>query len=124
MRILSCVLLHQFRYDDKVSSENINTPTVSGAISRIVPVRNTSIVYIGAVNGGVWKTDNINVAGVGTNIEWYPVTDQQGLGCSSIGQLAMGLNNPNWYPAHISVASCVSPHIASLQSSAFTIWIV
>jgi hypothetical protein len=92
------VIMHpQYRYDDKVSSEMISSPTVSGAISRIVPVKNTNVVYIGSVNGGVWKTENINVAGAGTNVVWYPVTDQQGLGCSSIAQLTIGLNNPNWY---------------------------
>src|SRR2546423_552322 len=43
-----------------------------------------SVFYIGAVNGGVWKTDNYGRT-------WTPIFDQQG---SSIGAIAVALSDP------------------------------
>lgn len=47
---------------------------VSGAIKAVVAdPANPNIVYVGAVNGGVWKTTN----GTASSPRWTPLTDQQ-----------------------------------------------
>ena len=46
----------------------------SGGVSAIVPhPTNQNILYIGTVNGGVWKTTNALAA----NVRWKPLTDDQ-----------------------------------------------
>ena len=51
---------------------------VAGAIETVLPDPNdSSVVYVGAVNGGIWKTTNYNGAAAGnTNAPtWTPLTD-------------------------------------------------
>jgi hypothetical protein len=62
----------------------------SGAVSAIVPhPTNQSILYIGTVNGGVWRTDNA----LDPNPRWRPLTDDQL--SLSIGGLAMDPTDAN-----------------------------
>src|SRR5262245_3520850 len=59
--------------------------TAAGGVQRIlVDPTNNNTLYIGATNGGVWKTTD-----GGTN--WTPLTDN--LGSNSIGALAMDPTN-------------------------------
>lgn len=56
---------------------------VSGAINAIVPSRtNPDLLYIGTVNGGVWKTTNATT----DNPSWTPLTDRRlpGLSINSL----------------------------------------
>src|SRR4051812_44022612 len=47
--------------------------TVSGAVSRLAPdPGNANVLYVGAANGGVWKTTNA----LATRPTWTPLTDQ------------------------------------------------
>ena len=57
---------------------------VTGAIQAIAPhPTNANILYIGAVNGGIWRTSNATAA----KPTWTPLTDQ--LPSQSIGALAL-----------------------------------
>ena len=44
--------------------------------------------FLGSVNGGVWRTDNISVQ----SPHWLPVTDVPTVPCSSISALTTGPN--------------------------------
>ena len=47
---------------------------ISGGVSAIAPhPTNPDILYIGTVNGGVWRSDNAT----STNLTWTPLTDDQ-----------------------------------------------
>ncbi len=63
-------------------------PAVSGGrINDIAVVeRNTSIVYVGAASGGLWKSDN-------NGTTWEPIFDHEGV--ASIGDVAVTQSNPN-----------------------------
>jgi hypothetical protein len=64
---------------------------VSGAVEAIaVHPTNPDIVYVGAVNGGVWKTTNATA----DNPSWTPLTDLQ-LPALSINSLALSPVNPD-----------------------------
>ncbi|MDD2767765.1 MAG: sialidase family protein [Methylococcus sp.] len=64
---------------------------VSGAINGIVPDPvNASVLYIGTVNGGIWKTINAK----DTSPSWTPLTDTQ-LPALSIASLAASPVNRN-----------------------------
>jgi hypothetical protein len=64
---------------------------VAGAINAILPSPSSSdIVFVGTVNGGVWKTSNATAA----SPTWTPLTDTQ-LPALSINSLAMSPVNPN-----------------------------
>jgi hypothetical protein len=64
---------------------------VAGAINAIVPSPSSAdIVFVGTVNGGVWKTSNATAA----TPTWTPLTDTQ-LPALSIDSLAMSPVNPN-----------------------------
>ena len=53
--------------------EGINNKEVVGAIHAIAPhPTNPDILYIGAANGGIWRTDNARSA----SPTWVPLTDQ------------------------------------------------
>lgn len=72
----------------------------TGAISAVVPhPTNPDVMWIGAVNGGVWKTTNA------TNIKptWIPLTDHEA--SLSIGALARDALNPNVLVAGIGATS-------------------
>ncbi|MEZ6127297.1 MAG: proprotein convertase P-domain-containing protein [Planctomycetaceae bacterium] len=63
---------------------------VTGAIEDVLAhPTNADIVYVGAVNGGIWKTENAT----STNPTWVPLTD--GLESLSIGALEFAIDNPN-----------------------------
>ncbi len=63
--------------------EGIANRPVTGAINAILAhPTNADIVYVGAVNGGVWKTTNATAA----QPNWTPLTDTAG--SQSIGSLA------------------------------------
>src|SRR5207249_759972 len=67
------------------------TPTnpVAGAVAVIaVHPTDANVFYIGAVNGGIWKTTN----GTSANPTWTPLTDQ--MPSLSIGALAFSPIDP------------------------------
>jgi hypothetical protein len=71
-------------------TEGITDNPVSGAINAIVAdPKNADILYIGAVNGGVWKTTNAKSAAP----DWKPLTDTRLTGLS-IASLATSPVNP------------------------------
>lgn len=62
---------------------------VSGAIHTVLAhPTDADILYIGATNGGVWKTTNATA----TNPDWIPLTDD--MGAMSIGAMAFDRNDP------------------------------
>jgi hypothetical protein len=70
---------------EKVSPDN----EVSGAIHTVVThPTNANVMYVGSVNGGIWRTNNATAA----RPHWVPLTD--GLPSLSIGAMAMDPNNP------------------------------
>src|ERR1700736_4407441 len=69
--------------------EGLPNNPVAGAINAIVPI-SADIVFVGTVNGGVWKTSNATAA----TPTWTPLTDTQ-LPALSIDSLAMSAVNPN-----------------------------
>src|SRR5262249_27507853 len=73
------------------NSVGIPDNPVAGAIEAIaVNPTNADVVYVGSVNGGVWKTTNATAA----NPTWTPLTDLQ-LPEISINSLAFSPVNPN-----------------------------
>src|SRR5262245_44026605 len=63
--------------------EGIADGVVVGAIQAVAPhPKNANIIYIAAVNGGVWRTRN----GTATSPSWQALTDS--LGSLSMGALA------------------------------------
>src|SRR5207253_3179276 len=65
--------------------EGLTNNPVSGAINAIAPsALNADIVYVGAVNGGIWKTTNATAA----SPTWTPLTDQA-LPALSINSMAV-----------------------------------
>src|SRR6266550_6050275 len=63
----------------------------SGAVNAIAPSpTNPNLLYIGTVNGGIWRTTNLTAS----NPNWTPLTDQQ-LPALSIRSLAISPANPN-----------------------------
>jgi uncharacterized repeat protein (TIGR01451 family) len=59
----------------------------SGRVTALaVDPRNSSVVYLGAANGGVWKTTN-------GGLKWTPLTDKQP--SLSIGSITLDPTNPN-----------------------------
>ncbi len=75
--------------------EGITTPEgtnpVSGAIESIAPsATDANVVYVGSVNGGVWKSTNAKAA----SPSWTALTDQA-LPALSIGSVAISPLNPN-----------------------------
>ena len=68
------------------SVEGILDSLVTGAVNRILPhPTNANIMYIGSVNGGVWKTTNA-LSSTPVYPTWTPLTDK--LKSTSIGALA------------------------------------
>jgi len=63
--------------------EGLTNNPVAGAINAIVPI-SADIVFVGTVNGGVWKTSNATAA----TPTWTPLTDTQ-LPALSINSLAV-----------------------------------
>jgi hypothetical protein len=71
-------------------AEGLPDNPVSGAINAIAVGSTPDLVYVGAVNGGIWKTTNATAA----NPTWTPLTDQQ-LPALSINSLAISPVDPN-----------------------------
>src|SRR5262245_21430300 len=73
-------------------TEGIVGGPVSGAINGIaVDPTNPDVIYVGTVNGGVWKTVDGNAA----SPTWEPLTDRK-LPEQSIRSLAISPANPKW----------------------------
>jgi len=63
--------------------EGMVNPQTIGAVNRVLPhPTNANIMYIGSVNGGIWKTNNAQ----SNSPSWIPLTDN--LKSTSIGALA------------------------------------
>jgi hypothetical protein len=91
--------------------------TVSGAVQCIAQdpgtdTQSLNTVYIGAVNGGVWKTTNALLASDPTTVHWTPLTDQ--FPSLSIGSIAVSPVNHNVVFAGIGHGS--SGEFSDLQS--------
>jgi hypothetical protein len=73
--------------------QGLGDDKVAGAVQAIAPYPdNANIIYIGTVNGGVWKTTNATEA----DPHWTPLTD--GMPSLSIGDLALSpLNSQTIY---------------------------
>jgi hypothetical protein len=70
--------------------EEINDKEVAGAIKAIaLHPTNSDVVYVGAVNGGIWKTANAGAA----RPDWTPQSDAQTSG--SIGALEFDPTDPS-----------------------------
>jgi hypothetical protein len=93
-------------------------PTTAGAVEAIATdPHNADLVYVGAVNGGVWRTTNATAA----NPTWTPLTDLQLPGLA-INSLAVSPVNPNTiYAGTGSVSSfstfATNPGIGLAQST-------
>ena len=87
--------------------ENIADQPVSGAIRMAAPhPSDPNIVYVGAVNGGVWKT----MDAMSPNPSWEPLTDDAR--SLSIGALALDPTDPThqtWSPAPAATAATIGP---------------
>ena len=71
---------------EKVTPNN----EVSGAIHTVLThPTNANVMYIGSVNGGIWRTTNA----LSNDIHWQPMTDD--LPSLSIGAMAMDPNQPS-----------------------------
>ena len=74
----------------QVTVANATTSEVTGAIEAVAPhPTNPNIVFVGGVNGGVWRTMNAQ----DVNPIWVPLTD--GLPSLSIGAISINPTNPN-----------------------------
>ena len=88
---------------------------VIGAIQSVVAhPTNPDIAYVGAVNGGVWRTDNATEA----QPDWTPLTDH--LTSLSIGDLEMDSTDPNTLLAGIGRASSFGQAGGDLSGLALT----
>ena len=74
-------------------SGNLTNP-VDGAVSTVLAppasANEPNTMYLGAVNGGIWKTTNANAPGGPT---WTPLTDGQSVDSLSISDLQFGTTN-------------------------------
>jgi hypothetical protein len=97
-----------------INGPNTRTPPdsrVAGAINAIaIDPDNANLIYVGTVNGGIWKTTNATAV----NSTWIPLTDFQ-LPALSIRSLAISPVNPNL----IFAGSGSSSSLASLGSLGF-----
>ena len=70
--------------------QGLGDDKVAGAVQAIAPYPdNADIIYIGTVNGGIWKTTNATEA----NPHWTSLTD--GMPSLSIGDLALSPLDPH-----------------------------
>ncbi len=93
-------------------AEGLPGNPVSGAINAIAPTTDPDVLYVGTVNGGIWKTMNATAA----SPTWTPLTDQQ-LPALSISSLAISPADSNTLFAGTGSTSS----LASLGSSGFGI---
>jgi hypothetical protein len=101
---------------------------VSGAINTILThPTNSSIIYVGSVNGGVWKTENAHENNV--NIHWRPlmntspvrstgfnyIDSQYILQGSSVSFLAMAPFDPDFIAVGYGLVSSFHAHTEVYQ---------
>jgi hypothetical protein len=80
--------------------EGIGELPVAGAINRVLPVpNNPNILYVGAVNGGVWKTMNAQ----SQSPFWTPLTDN--MPSLSIGAMAFDRSDPTFNTIVVGIGS-------------------
>jgi hypothetical protein len=70
---------------EKVSPNNENVGAVHAVLAHPT---DANVLYVGAVNGGIWKTNNAQAE----RPNWTPLTDY--LVSNSIGAMAMDPDNP------------------------------
>ena len=76
-------------FNGQVEGMNSQNNPVAGAVNTVIPhPTNSNILYVGSVNGGVWKTVNAN----SLSPTWTPVTDTQE--SLSIGAMDMDPTDP------------------------------
>ena len=81
----------QFQDNRPILTENVPNATVIGAVSALVLRGN--VAFIGTVNGGVWRTENIHAAP--ERLHWSPMFDHQtDVSCTSIAALAQDVDAP------------------------------
>jgi hypothetical protein len=91
----------QFADNRPIVTENVPNATVIGAVSALV--LRGDVAFVGTVNGGVWRTENIHAAP--ERLHWSPMFDQQkNVSCVSIAALAQ-----DTYAPHRLVAGCGLP---------------
>ena len=74
--------------DGQVDNVEPNNAVIGAIHTVLAHPTDADILYIGATNGGVWKTTNATA----TNPDWTPLTDD--LGALSIGAMAFDPNDP------------------------------
>jgi hypothetical protein len=72
-----------------VGNSGVGGSAIEGSIDAIaVDPTNPSVTYIGSVNGGVWRTNDVHAVDQGGHDEWTPLTDQlPGLSINSLNFL-------------------------------------
>ncbi|CAF1377395.1 unnamed protein product [Rotaria sp. Silwood1] len=65
-------------------------PTGTGAASAVFMRANSKILFLGSVNGGVWRTNNFDSRAP----HYIPLTDKNL--CQSVSTLAGSLEDPNF----------------------------
>ncbi len=87
----SCLQSWQSRGPNNIDPVSPMNPVGIGAISSTFLPVNSTTLFLGSVNGGVWKTTNF----LGTPAPHYIPTSDANL-CQSVGTLAGSLTDPNF----------------------------
>ena len=75
-------------FDGQVDNVEPNNAVIGAIHTVLAHPTDVDILYIGATNGGVWKTTNATA----TNPDWTPLIDD--MGAMSIGAMAFDRNDP------------------------------
>ena len=75
-------------FDGQVDNVEPNNAVIGAIHTVLAHPTDADILYIGATNGGVWKTSNATA----TNPDWTPLIDD--MGAMSIGAMAFDRNDP------------------------------
>ncbi len=87
----SCIQSWQSRGPNNVDPVSAIKPIGIGAISATFMPANSTTLFLGSVNGGVWKTTNFFATPAP---HYVPTTDTNS--CQSVGTLAGSLTDPNF----------------------------
>ena len=87
----SCIQSWQSRGPNNIEPVSALSPNGIGAISSTFMPINSTTLFLGSVNGGVWKTTNF----LATPAPHYIPTTDTNL-CQSVGTLAGSLTDPNF----------------------------